>query len=126
MFVAVREDGAILLRKRRDKGLLAGMSEVPNSGFTSRSDGDRSIGAAPFAASWKKAGMATHVFTHFRLELTVFRCDVNAAAVPPGWWWSEPHAIGSEALPTVMHKAIGAAGIRTGRSNLAGKSRENQ
>ena len=39
-FVAVRSDGAILLRTRPDKGLLGGMSEVPTSGWTARIDGD--------------------------------------------------------------------------------------
>ena len=39
-FVAVRSDGAILLRTRPDKGLLGGMSEVPTTAWTARIDGD--------------------------------------------------------------------------------------
>ncbi|OQM76978.1 hypothetical protein BFN67_10810 [Pseudaminobacter manganicus] len=40
-FVAVRDDGAILLRKRTESGLLGGMSEVPTTGWTARKDGVR-------------------------------------------------------------------------------------
>ena len=35
-FVAVRPDGAVLLRQRPDDGLLGGMAEVPGSEWTSR------------------------------------------------------------------------------------------
>ena len=35
-FVAVRDDGAVLLRRRPDKGLLGGMAEVPGSEWASR------------------------------------------------------------------------------------------
>ena len=34
-FVAVRADGAVLLRQRPDDGLLGGMTEVPGSEWTS-------------------------------------------------------------------------------------------
>ncbi len=107
-FVAVRGDGAILLRKRPDKGLLGGMTEVPTSAWSARVDGDTTAGAAPFPANWKRAGRIGHVFTHFSLELDVFRADAETPA-PAGHFWSPPHAVSGEALPTVMKKAIEAA-----------------
>jgi len=113
-FVAVRGDGAILLRKRPEKGLLGGMAEVPTSGFTARKDGEISASGAPFSGSWKKTGIASHVFTHFRLELITYRCDDGEKPVPDGYWWAAPHEIAEEALPTVMLKAIAAAGIDPG------------
>ena len=76
-YVAVRGDGAILLRTRPDKGLLGGMSEVPTSGWTARIDGDTSAKSAPFPADWRRAGSISHVFTHFSLELDVYRAEVN-------------------------------------------------
>jgi A/G-specific adenine glycosylase len=33
-FIAIAEDGSVFLRKRKDEGLLAGMTEVPGSPWT--------------------------------------------------------------------------------------------
>ncbi|TAN00729.1 MAG: A/G-specific adenine glycosylase [Rhizobiaceae bacterium] len=106
-FVAIRGDGAILLRKRPEKGLLGGMSEVPTTAWTARIDGETGAGAAPFAADWQPAGSIRHVFTHFELDLSVYRAEVGQLALPEGWWWSP--SVQREALPTVMKKAIEAA-----------------
>ncbi len=107
-FVAVRSDGAVLLRKRPESGLLGGMAEVPTTGWTARRDGAIDASAAPFPAEWRLAGTASHVFTHFSLELTVFRADCDDA--PAGdWWWSDRSSLTGEALPTVMKKVIEAA-----------------
>jgi A/G-specific adenine glycosylase len=105
-FVAVRADGAVLLRSRPDPGLLGGMTEVPNSvwGAAAASEAD-----APFPADWRAAGSVVHVFTHFRLELSVFCARVDVMTkVPAGFWWSAPAALPGEALPSVMKKAIEA------------------
>ena len=107
-FVAVRSDGAVLLRKRPDKGLLGGMSEVPTTGWTARADGATDAAAAPFAADWQRAGSIGHVFTHFSLDLAVFRAATDRPA-PAGHFWSGAEGISAEALPTVMKKAIEAA-----------------
>jgi A/G-specific adenine glycosylase len=107
-FVAVRADGAILLRKRPDKGLLGGMSEVPTTGWTSRNDGETTAKAAPYLANWRRVGRIGHVFTHFSLELEVF-CADTGDKTPADHFWSLPVDISGEALPTVMKKAIEAA-----------------
>ncbi|MEX0957616.1 MAG: A/G-specific adenine glycosylase [Rhizobiaceae bacterium] len=108
-FVTVRRDGAVLLRKRPETGLLGGMAEVPTTGWTVRMDGETGVDAAPFPARWRRAGSAAHVFTHFSLELAVYRADVGAIAAPAGCWWSHPDNLMGEALPTVMKKVIEAA-----------------
>ncbi len=108
-FVAVRPDGAVLLRRRPERGLLGGMSEVPTTGWTARSDGETGTAAAPFAAEWKPAGEIDHVFTHFALRLAVFRADVAHSKAPEDHWWSSADEIAGEALPTVMKKVIEAA-----------------
>jgi A/G-specific adenine glycosylase len=108
-YVAIRDDGAILLRTRPDKGLLGGMAEVPTSGCTARIDGDTTTKGAPFAADWRRAGSIGHVFTHFSLELDVYRAEVNGIAMPDGHWWSPISAVHDEALPTVMKKVIESA-----------------
>jgi A/G-specific adenine glycosylase len=108
-FVAVRPDGAVLLRRRPETGLLGGMTEVPTTDWTARRDGDTGANAAPFPAEWKNAGAITHVFTHFALELQVYRADPQDIAPRAGHWWSPAGEIRDEALPTVMKKAIEAA-----------------
>ncbi|MEW6630222.1 MAG: A/G-specific adenine glycosylase [Pseudomonadota bacterium] len=107
-FVAERGDGAILLRKRPDKGLLGGMTEVPTTAWTARIDGATTADAAPFPADWRRAGRISHVFTHFALELEVFHAHIKGDD-PKGHFWSLAHEISGEALPTVMKKVIEAA-----------------
>jgi len=108
-FVAVTSDGAVLLRRRGPRGLLAGMSEVPTSDWTARKDGALGVGAAPFAAAWRPAGTIRHVFTHFELRLDVYRADVALPLPVVDGWWSAAADLPAEALPTVMKKAISAA-----------------
>ncbi len=107
-FVAIRNDGAILLNKRPDKGLLAGMSGVPVTDWTARVDGGIGSEDAPFPAKWVHCGTINHVFTHFELELHVHRTN-SAIMTPKDTWWSKPGDLPHEALPTVMKKAIEAA-----------------
>ncbi len=108
-FVAVRGDGAVLLRRRPPSGLLGGMADVPGSAWTARQDGATGAGAAPFSAAWRRTGSAAHVFTHFELDLEVWRADVAGIAPPAGHWWSTPGELAGEALPTVIRKVIEAA-----------------
>jgi A/G-specific adenine glycosylase len=106
-FVALRDDGAVLLRTRADAGLLGGMTEVPNSAW---GEDTGTAADAPFPAGWRLAGTVVHVFTHFRLELNVY-CARGVALddMPDGCWWSAADALPGEALPSVMKKAIEAA-----------------
>jgi A/G-specific adenine glycosylase len=116
-FVALADDGSVLLRKRPDKGLLGGMTEVPTTGWTSRLDGETGSGAAPFPADWRLAGIVTHVFTHFELRLSVWLARVESGIAGDGWW--EPlSTLDGQALPSVMKKAIFQA--LEGRSETRG------
>jgi A/G-specific adenine glycosylase len=109
-FVAVRPDQTILLRQRVEKGLLGGMSEVSTTGWTARQDGDTTVASAPFPATWRRTGSITHVFTHFSLELDVYRADVpDQTIAPSGNWWSPISTLHDEALPTLMKKVIESA-----------------
>jgi A/G-specific adenine glycosylase len=107
-FVAERGDGAVLLVKRPDKGLLGGMTGLPSSNWTARADGETGISAAPFAARWSQTGTISHVFTHFELRLEVFHAVVSGKTDHPGWW-SPSETLAGEALPTVMKKALASA-----------------
>ncbi len=106
-WIARRGDGAVLLRRRVDAGLLGGMTEVPGSAWI---EGKVPQDGAPFAADWETVpGTVVHVFTHFRLELTVRRATVGDAPAPAGCWWASAADLPGEALPSVMKKAIEAA-----------------
>jgi A/G-specific adenine glycosylase len=109
--VLVRDDGAVLLRKRSDDGLLGGMAEVPGSEWTSRPKTLRPSVDAPIQADWQQImGTVVHVFTHFRLELNVYCARAGAMEkAPPGCWWAPAATLAGEALPSVMRKVIEAA-----------------
>lgn len=107
-FVAMRPDGAILLRRRPDHGLLAGMSEVPCSPWSTDFKPGSWNKYRPIDARWTAEREAVrHTFTHFHLHLDVFRAATTQDFQPPeGWWWSTREALADEALPTVMRKVI--------------------
>jgi A/G-specific adenine glycosylase len=110
-FVAVKPDGAILLRTRPPKGLLGGMAEVPTSEWRGDYDVAKAILDAPFEARWRRAtGIVRHVFTHFPLELTVLvgRAESGEAA-PEGMRWTARADLSAEPLPNVMKKVLSLA-----------------
>jgi A/G-specific adenine glycosylase len=110
-FVVTREDGALLVRRRPDKGLLAKMTEVPTTDWVHDFDTKRALHQAPLPAAWKKcAGIVKHVFTHFPLELVVYRARVPQKTRPPkGARWIAAGEIDGEAFPNVMRKVIAQA-----------------
>ena len=79
-FVALRDDGAVLLRERPLKGLLGGMLETPSSPWTERGEsGTSALDHAPLKAQWREVpGLVEHTFTHFHLELSVYFAEVAA------------------------------------------------
>ncbi len=109
-FVALRGDGAVLLERRPERGLLGGMSGLPTTGWTARQDGATGVHAAPFAADWRLSGAISHVFTHFELRLDVFLAEVaNVDDLAHGMFWSRAEELPGEALPTLFKKVIEAA-----------------
>jgi A/G-specific adenine glycosylase len=110
-FVAVRADGAVLLGRRPDHGLLGGMTEVPGSEWTSRKNDLDPLPHAPIQADWQRVpGPVVHVFTHFRLELNVYCARASAMEeAPHGLWWATAEELPGEALPSVMKKVVEAA-----------------
>jgi A/G-specific adenine glycosylase len=114
-FVVTR-GGELLVRTRPEKGLLGGMTEVPNSGWLAAQQDKAALQQAPVlkgVARWhRKAGVVTHVFTHFPLQLVVYTANVPARTrAPEGMRWVPIATLRDEALPNVMRKAI-AHGLR--------------
>jgi A/G-specific adenine glycosylase len=105
-----RSDGAILLRRRKEEGLLGGMMEIPSSPWLAeRPDGMR---AAPLKADWRRnVARLEHSFTHFHLVLDIWRAiDVRSGELldEGDYRWVTPDRLGEEALPSVMRKIVGA------------------
>ncbi len=104
-FWAVRPDGAVLLRRRLDRGLLGGMMEIPSTDWRRRPWSQAEAReAAPVAADWRVLpGVVHHGFTHFRLRLKVMagRADDRAAGL-----WCPPDRFSDHALPTLMKKVV--------------------
>ncbi|HMN73084.1 MAG TPA: A/G-specific adenine glycosylase [Rhodoblastus sp.] len=113
VFVAVRADGAVLLRTRPPKGLLGGMAEFPGTEWSTDFDASRALEAAPIALDWEpKAGDVVHVFTHFALKLTVYVGEAPASRkAPDGARWVAAADLSDEALPSLMRKVAAHAGL---------------
>jgi A/G-specific adenine glycosylase len=109
-FVVTR-GSELLVRTRPEKGLLGGMTEVPNSSWLAAQEDKTVLTQAPVlkgVARWhRKAGVVTHVFTHFPLQLVVYTANVPARTrAPEGMRWVPIATLRGEALPNVMRKAI--------------------
>jgi A/G-specific adenine glycosylase len=109
-FVVTRGN-ELLVRTRVEKGLLGGMTEVPGSDWIAAQDDKAALKQAPVLKGmtrWhRKAGIVTHVFTHFPLELVVYTASVPARArAPAGMRWVPVATLKDEALPNVMRKVI--------------------
>ena len=100
--VGRRTDGAWLVERRPDRGLLGGMLGWPGTGWT-----DAEHDAPPCDADWTDLGAEVrHTFTHFHLILTV-----KTAVLPPdlpirAGFFVDKHAFRAGDLPTVMRKAF--------------------
>jgi len=111
-FWLVRPDGYVLVRKRPDKGLLGGMTEIPSSPWTEDFDMARATDHAPLRGMrWRRLpGEARHGFTHFELVVTVFAADaLTTTKAPEGCRWVRLAELDGEALPTAMRKIAAVA-----------------
>jgi A/G-specific adenine glycosylase len=102
VFWLTRKDGAVLLRRRPEQGLLGGMMEFPGTPWC-----DEMVDLAPHApagCAWRALpGTVRHVFTHFKLELTVYSGSCARASSVDGIW-ARPERLDEFALPSLMQK----------------------
>jgi A/G-specific adenine glycosylase len=90
------------------------MAEVPTTEWTAEFDQEKALHGAPrFGPSqkpitWRKiTGVVRHVFTHFPLELTVYRTEVaGKAKAPDGTRWVAIAQLADEPLPSLMRKVV--------------------
>lgn len=103
VYLARSEDGAWLLERRPDKGLLGGMLGWPGSDWC-----DQPQEVPPFEARWHDTGAEVrHTFTHFHLILRVRTTRLPSDyPVRSGQEILSRHAFRPSDLPTVMRKAF--------------------
>ncbi len=75
---------SVALRRRPDKGLLAGLWEFPHA-----------LGEGPLPPEWgivplweEYGGQAKHIFTHVEWRMTLRIVRTESDKLPPGWVWA--------------------------------------
>lgn len=111
VFWVMHGDGSILLGRRPDKGLLAGMVEVPSTAWVEKEWTVASAKkVAPIKSCWEKLpGIVRHTFTHFHLELWILQTRVSDKENLKNAIWVTPDRLNEYALPTIMKKIIDLA-----------------
>ena len=105
VFVLRRDDGALLLERRPEKGLLGGMLGFPGSVWST--DAPQPLPPAP--ADWTALpDPVIHVFTHFRLELTVHVARTRNHDAPMVGQFVPADEFSDRALPSLMRKVFRA------------------
>lgn len=99
LWIARRSDGAMLVERRPDRGLLGGML-----GFVG-SDWDGAGGTEPLDLPWRTIGEVRHTFTHFHLILSLEVAEAPQDAHPRRGHFLRREEYRPADLPTVMRKA---------------------
>jgi A/G-specific adenine glycosylase len=116
-FLLRRADGAVLLRRRPERGLLAGMMELPSAPWGPELPFAAWLAYAPAAADWEPvAGEVRHLFTHLVLRARLVRARLPAPAPGPveGLWF-RPEELAAATLPTLTRKLLRLGGIEPPR-----------
>lgn len=80
----------VALRRRGEKGLLAGLWEYPNE-LADGKDWPTQWGFLDL--SFTRAGAGKHIFTHIEWHMTALAAEVEGEELPPGWVWADRTAL---------------------------------
>ncbi|MEP3300147.1 MAG: A/G-specific adenine glycosylase [Pseudoruegeria sp.] len=101
-YIATREDGAFLVERRPDKGLLGGMLAWPGSDWN-----DAPASDPPVAGDWQNTSAEVrHTFTHFHLILQVLTAKLPQNTQPNRGYFLDKSEFRPADMPTVMRKAF--------------------
>jgi A/G-specific adenine glycosylase len=89
VFLLFFED-KVALRRRPEKGLLAGLWEYPNE-ISGEKKPLECWGLGP--AALEKAGTGKHIFTHIEWRMTAFAAQLTDSQLPDGWVWADRRAL---------------------------------
>lgn len=103
-YVGQRADGAWLLERRAESGLLGGMLGWPGSPWA---EGGIPQPAPPLPGAWvQMPDAALHTFTHFHLRLIVWVAPLPLDAAPGTGQFVTHNEFRPSDLPTVMRKVF--------------------
>ena len=108
-FWLMRADGAVLLRRRPETGLLGGMIELPSTPWRDAPWGLAEAAAhAPQERPWQTLPEPVrHGFTHFEIEFLVAAAETGAESDSDGdGIWCQPARFSEHALPTLTRKLV--------------------
>lgn len=75
----ILRNGRVALRRRPERGLLAGLWEYPN---------EISPWPCPVKGRTEFAGTGKHIFTHKEWHMTAYTVAAEGEDLPPGWVWA--------------------------------------
>ena len=90
----------VALRRRPERGLLAGLWEHPNA-LADGTDWPARWGLEPVQLD--RAGTGRHIFTHIEWHMTAWTGELAGEELPPGWVWANREELrGRYALPSAF------------------------
>ena len=97
VFWIENKSGKVLIRKRSEKGLLSGLTELPWNT-------DESL---PFPLDWEITKKTVrHVFTHFELTLTIVKAKLDSLPAGSDGFFVAPKDFKNYPFSTLMQKVI--------------------
>lgn len=105
-------ENRVALRRRPDKGLLAGLWEYPNE-LADGTDWPAQWGLFP--ENLERAGAGKHIFSHIEWHMTALSAELDKPDLPEGWVWADRIALrDTYALPNAFQSVSPAVSRRLG------------
>ena len=106
VYLLVR-DGRVALRKRPDRGLLAGLWEFPHVSGCLGEDaaGEPVVGWGLTPLEWRERLAARHIFTHVEWRMTGYLLTVSGPG-PEEFFWADREALVGLAVPSAFGRFL--------------------
>ena len=106
VYLLVR-DGRVALRKRPDRGLLAGLWEFPHVSGCLGEDaaGEPVAGWGLTPLEWRERLAARHIFTHVEWRMTGYLLTVSGPG-PEEFFWADREALVGLAVPSAFGRLL--------------------
>ena len=90
----------VALRRRPNKGLLAGLWEYPNE-LASEASLPAALGLP--LGELERVGTGKHIFSHIEWRMTAYAAQAEDLVLPEGWVWADREALAREyAVPNAF------------------------